>query len=115
MALEGMQPTFKQVPPRAPRFSMQTVWGQKLVQVPFRSTRKNKAYLHAELGGLDSSDVATGATADDGEVIGASLRGEATDAEEAAGRSVRRSGVGEGAEEARRLLGQSCSVMVLEP
>jgi hypothetical protein len=29
MALEGIQPTFKHVPPRAPRFSIHAVWGKE--------------------------------------------------------------------------------------
>ena len=55
IALEGMQPTLRHVPPRAPRLSMQTVC-EMLVPIcdAFSSTN-----LETKLGGLDGSDVAT--------------------------------------------------------
>ena len=62
-------------------------------------------YLETLLGGLDGSDITTGATADDGDVVGTSLGGEVTDADEVAAGGVGRAGVGEGAEKVSGLWG----------
>ena len=84
MALEGMQPTLRQVPPRAPRFSMQAVWVgfglEKNQKTEEGCTRKasDQTYLKTELSSLDGSNVATGATADDEDVIRVGAGGEAS-------------------------------------
>ena len=84
MALEGMQPTLRQVPPRAPRFSMQAVWVgfglEKNQKTEEGCTRKanDQTYLKTELSSLDGSNVATGATANDDDIVWLSTSGEAT-------------------------------------
>jgi hypothetical protein len=102
IALEGMQPTFKQVPPSLPRFSMQTVWEACQHNVLY-ARNPIPSHLEAKLGGLDGSNVTTGATTNDNNIVGASLRREAADGEETAAGRVRARGVGEGAEEASGL------------
>lgn len=102
-----MQPTFRQVPPSLPRFSIQTVWRcQRFSDGPHFSagtTTLLVTHLETLLGGLDGSDISTRATADDGEVVAAGLRGEVADTDEVASGGVGRARVGEGAEEVGRL------------
>jgi hypothetical protein len=74
-----MQPTFKQVPPREPRFSMQVTFIRerscqpKLPIEPIprvtNSGFSSETNLHALLSSLDSSDVASNATTDNNEIL----------------------------------------------
>ena len=74
---EGMQPTFKQVPPRVPRFSMQVTFTRTLgvSSDPSQHSHETRArdnestYLEALLTGLDGSNVAGNTTSNDDEVL----------------------------------------------
>jgi hypothetical protein len=92
-----MQPTLRQVPPRAPRFSMHAVcgggvslwaktgaWRGRCRSCGYAAspslrcaTASVAAHLQAELGGLDGGHVAARATADNDDVVGLGGRGEA--------------------------------------
>lgn len=56
IALEGMQPTLRHVPPREPRFSMQAVWVGLSPRLPAQVLN----YLETELSSLYSGHVSTG-------------------------------------------------------
>lgn len=56
MALEGMHPTLRQVPPREPRFSMQAVW----VVLSASHYSRGMKYLQTKLGSLDGSNISSG-------------------------------------------------------
>ena len=67
LALEGIQPTSKHVPPRVPRFSIYTVWGRTSHGLSLSKTiKKGRTHLETGLrgpklgqGGLYGSHVTT--------------------------------------------------------
>jgi hypothetical protein len=66
---DGMQPTLRQVPPRVDRFSMHATWAVS------RDGRRAETYIEALLAGLDGSNIARDAAADDDQVLLGSLAG----------------------------------------
>jgi hypothetical protein len=62
-----MQPTFRQVPPREPRFSIQATCGHvSVVCVPVCNC---PAHLEAGLSSLDSCDISRNTAADNDQVL----------------------------------------------
>ena len=100
IALEGMQPTFKHVPPRAPRFSIQAVClsVSMLVRYPIfgaaaiidvvisalssallvhpHPSGNLEAHLEPKLGSLNSRHIATRSTADNDDIVRIASSGE---------------------------------------
>lgn len=126
MALEGIQPTFKHVPPGIPRLSIQTVCS---VSNNIPLCRRNKAplstqaldapqngdrdatHLQAQLASLDGSDVSTRSTSQNRQIVRFRLRGQSPRrdhgrSEHTAGHGVGGGRVGEWAEEVGRLEGR---------
>lgn len=74
-----MQPTFRQVPPRRPRFSIQAVYARSMnVSKGVKKKKSRKAKSHSEsvkthlqtfLAGLDSSDVTSDTTTNDNHIV----------------------------------------------
>lgn len=72
-ALEGMQPTFKHVPPRLPRFSTHVTCGTRVRSAGAGAEEERglvrRAYFEAELGSFDCSNVAAGPSADNDDIL----------------------------------------------
>lgn len=77
-----MQPTFRQVPPRRPRFSIQAVYARSMnVSKGVKKKKKKKSrkakshsesvktHLQTFLAGLDSSDVTSDTTTNDNHIV----------------------------------------------
>jgi hypothetical protein len=62
-----MQPTFKQVPPREPRFSIQATCS--IYQRVFFASMGLLAHLHAGLSSLDSCDITRDTATDNDEIF----------------------------------------------
>jgi hypothetical protein len=59
MALDGMQPTFRHVPPSEPRFSMQAVCFKPKHSVEHEKRMKIETHSQTHLSSLDGSYVAS--------------------------------------------------------
>lgn len=64
-----MQPTFRQVPPRVPRFSMQVTYAKGVDISSSQHNFDTNTYLHALLASLDGGDIASDTTSDDDKVL----------------------------------------------
>jgi hypothetical protein len=76
MALEGIQPTFKQVPPGTPRLSIQTVYlismnprHRDRISLSTAQRRKKMTHLQTGLSSLDSGNISTRSTTEDSKII----------------------------------------------
>ena len=113
IAFDGIHPTFKHVPPRAPRFSIQAVWSQR-PSPRSRLPRVVKTYLEAELGSFDSGDVATWSTTDNDNIVRLGLGSKSSRGENGRSEETARKGVGgrwmsKGSEKVGRLRRVSCA------
>jgi hypothetical protein len=66
---DGMQPTFRHVPPSAPRFSMQATFQTRSQPCDSLSFSPFDPYLHSLLAGFNSSDVTSDTSPNDHEIL----------------------------------------------